>query len=330
MNWLTDKAQKLKSRLDLIPSIMNGVERVVSNTEALLRQQQEDLFYLRHRLDYLQEALGRVEARQLQGELSGELWAHEFRAFSQWGEDGIIQFLIRHVPIPRKIFIEFGVEDYTEANTRFLLTTGNWSGLVLDSSDENVAKIRSSLIHRLYDLTAVPAFVTRDNINQLLRDNGMVGEIGLLSIDIDGNDYWIWEAITVVNPAIVVIEYNYRFGPEAAVTIPYEERFDRTRNNASWIYFGASLKALCLLAERKGYCFVGCNSNGVNAFFVRRDRKPETIKALLAEEGYVEGRFSEFHNHQGEIVKISQQEQRDALRGLPLVEVGGREGSVSE
>jgi hypothetical protein len=115
----------------------------------------------------------------------------EFKVFSQFGDDGIIQYLVNIADIPNKTFIEFGVGNYTESNTRFLLANDNWTGLVMDSSEKNIRYIQRDAIYWRHDLTAVSAFVDRENINQLFTDNGFVGEIGLLSIDIDGNDYWI-------------------------------------------------------------------------------------------------------------------------------------------
>src|SRR6185436_1987650 len=188
-----------------------------------LRVEQSD-----RRLHHVQEALGRIESRQLCNIASDNLNDYEFRVFSQWGEDGIIQHLIRSIDISKKFFVEFGVQDYLESNTRFLLVNNNWSGLVMDSSAADIERITKDMIYWAYDIKPVQAFVTRDNINELLRENGVTGEIGLLSIDIDGNDFWIWRAIEVINPVIVVIEYNHRFGRQAAVTIPYAESFDRT------------------------------------------------------------------------------------------------------
>lgn len=195
----------------------------------------------------------------------------EFKVFSQWGEDGIIQFLIRQTKIPNKIFIEFGVEDYTEATTRFLLINDNWSGLVMDYSKSSINFIKKDDIFWRYDLKAVCSFITKDNINQLISENIKERDIGVLAIDIDGNDYWIWRAIDVVAPRIVVCEYNGIFGQEHFITVPYEENFNRSKKHYSNLYWGASLPALCLLAEEKGYAFVGCNSNGNNAFFIRKD-----------------------------------------------------------
>jgi hypothetical protein len=278
---------------------------------------------IERRLQRLQTAIGRIEARQLclaPPAGAGPLAEHEFSVFSQWGEDGIIAWLVRTVDVGRKVFVEFGVEDYSEANTRFLAEHDNWTGLVLDASRDNIDRIRSSEVCWRQNMRAIPALITRDNINSLLSVNGVNGDVGLLSIDIDGNDYWVWEAIDTINPAIVVIEYNYRFGSELSVTIPYEANFRRGERYPIY-YFGASLRALCMLASRKGYAFVGCNSNGVNAFFVRRDRMPQELKELTVEEGYVAGTFTENRDEQGLFVPAQPDEERRVVTSLPLIDV---------
>jgi hypothetical protein len=269
----------------------------------------------------IQEALGRIETRQLRDTPAADIHGAEFRVFSQWGEDGILQHLLRHVPISKKVFVEFGVENYTECNTRFLLMNGNWAGLVIDGSSKNIDFIRQDEIYWRYNLKADCAFITRENINDLIRRNGIAGEIGLLSIDIDGNDYWVWEAIDIVAPSIVVVEYNSRFGPERAVTVPYDPAFVRTTAHHSNIYYGASLAALCLLARRKDYSFVGCNTAGVNAFFLRRDLRPSALPELTAPEGFVPLKFRESRTSQGELAFLTTDEEADILNQLPLVDV---------
>lgn len=283
-----------------------------------IKQQQNKITLILHKL---QETLGRIEAIQLQTLNSKSIRDNEFRAFSQWGEDGIIQFLIRNIPIDRKIFVEFGVQNYTESNTRFLLINNNWSGLVIDGGSEEIAYVKNDPIYWQYNLKAVNSFITKDNINQILSDNGIQGEIGLLSVDIDGNDYWVWQAIDCINPAIVVSEYNFRFGANKAVTVPYDAGFIRTKAHYSNIYYGASLKALCILADRKGYTFVGCNSAGNNAFFLRKDLKPEAINEMTVEEGYVRGQFRESRDEKGNLLYLSLEEEQKILNSLPLVEI---------
>lgn len=293
----------------------------INHLYIILYQIKNNLQQIQLILSRLQESLGRIENRQLQSIEVKNLSEYEFRVFSQWGEDGIIQFLLRNVKISRKIFVEFGVQNYTESNTRFLLINNNWVGLVIDGNAENISCIKKDQIYWQHNLKAVNAFITKNNINQLLTENGIEGEIGLLSIDIDGNDYWVWQAINTINPAIVIIEYNFRFGKTRAVTVPYHENFIRSDAHYSMIYYGASLKALYLLAQQKGYAFIGCNSSGNDAFFVRRDLKPNSIKELTVEEGYVAGQFRESRDENGQLNYLSTQEEEKLLSSLPLLEV---------
>ena len=293
------------------------IRQTLHKLDRIIAQQQE----LKSTLNKLQESIGRIENRQLDIDHKSNIVGSEFRVFSQWGEDGIIQHLLRSIEVSRKIFVEFGVQNYTESNTRFLLINNNWSGLVIDGGSEEVAYIKNDPIYWQYNLKAVNTFITKDNINQIIAENGIQGEIGLLSVDIDGNDYWVWQAIDSVNPAIVVSEYNFRFGASKAVTVPYDAGFVRTKAHYSNIYYGASLKALCLLANRKGYTFVGCNSAGNNAFFVRNDLKPDSLKELTSEEGYVAAQFRESRNEAGNLLYLSLEEEVNILNSLPLVDI---------
>jgi hypothetical protein len=276
---------------------------------------------IEERCKKIQEALGRIEGRQLADLPAADLAGAEFRTFSQWGEDGILQHLLRHVAVSKRIFVEFGVENYTESNTRFLLLNNNWSGLVIDGSSKNIDFIKSDEIYWRHNLKAEHAFVTRENINNLIRCNGISGEIGLLSIDIDGNDYWVWEAIDVVLPSVVVLEYNARFGPQRAVTVPYDAGFVRSKAHHSNIYYGASLAAFCLLGKRKGYSFVGCNMAGNNAFFVRSELRPPSLPEFTPAEGFVRSQFREFRNAHGALAFLTEAQEAAILDKLPLTEV---------
>jgi hypothetical protein len=197
----------------------------------------------------------------------------EFKVFSQFGEDGIIDWLIERAAIPPYLhtFVEFGVETYHEANTRFLLENRNWRGLVMDGDPALIENIRDLPNFWQFDLTAKSAFITRENINALLLEAGISGEIGLLSIDLDGNDYWIWEAISAVRPIICVCEYNAVFGDLNAIAVPYDPEFMCSKSHFSHLYFGASIAALRSLGARKGYRFLGTTLAANDAFFVRED-----------------------------------------------------------
>lgn len=241
----------------------------------------------------------------------------EFKVFSQWGDDGIIQFLINRIDIPVKKFVEFGVADYTESNTRFLLLNNNWSGLVMDCSADNVNFIKSDEIYWKHDLTAIHSFASAENINSTLSAAGFTGDIGLLHIDVDGNDYWIWKAIECLSPVIAIIEYNSLFGPDRAITIPYEPEFDRMKAHHSGLYAGASLSALCDLAHEKGYSFIGSNSAGNNAYFVRNDRIV-TLIPLSIKEGYVASKFREQRDENGQLTFLSGQEAIKSISDMQV------------
>jgi len=244
----------------------------------------------------------------------------EFKVFSQFGDDGIIQYLIHNVEIDHRKFVEFGVEDYTEANSRFLLVNNNWSGLVIDGNKSNIDRVRQDEISWKYDLIAVEAFVTRENINEYLLRNNFADGIGMLSIDVDGNDYWIWESIHAVDPVIAVVEYNSVFGCDHAITIPYDPTFVRTRAHRSNLYWGASLKALCMLADRKGYCFVGSNSAGNNAYFVKKN-KVGNLRTFDAGEGYVESKFKESRDSHGRLTYLSGKDRLKKIHDMPVYDV---------
>jgi len=132
----------------------------------------------------------------------------------------------------------------------------NWKGLIFDGSEQNIKQIKQNSFFWKYDLTACQAFITAENISPHI-ENNFIGEIGILSIDIDGNDYWVWKAIDGVEPDIVIVEYNSVFAKERAITIPYDPQFNRTLAHYSNLYFGASLKALNSLVYEKGYFLAG-------------------------------------------------------------------------
>ena len=292
--------------------------RAISGTPAA---QSAEIAHLQRDIGHLQVALGRRESRRVKSERYEDLRDAEFRVFSQFGEDGIIQYLISKVPIEHDIFVEFGVADFSESNTRFLLCNDNWRGLILDGGTAHIAFVRSNDLGWRHALDARSVFITRDNINETISAAGISGDIGLLSVDIDGNDYWVLQAIDVVSPRILIVEYNSTFGPDAAVTVPYDPGFDRTKAHHSNLYFGASLSAICRAADRKNMAFVGSNSAGNNAFFVRHDLLGG-LKALTPQDGWVDARFRESRDAEGNLTYIGPRAERIAvIADLPLVDV---------
>jgi hypothetical protein len=291
----------------------------------LLLSLQEDLHHL---ADAQRLQVGRLLARQMSSlNPIRELRDAEFQVFSQWGDDGIIHYLTTTLAPTSRTFVEFGVSDYRESNTRFLLMDKNWSGFVIDGSKVNIERIRNWNQFWRFDLETVSAFVDRDNINALVATSGFPRDTGLLHIDIDGNDYWLWQALNVIAPVIVIVEYNAIFGSERCITIPYTPLFDRTRAHSSNLYCGASLPALCRLAQQKQYAFVGCNSNGNNAYFVRRDCLSTGLKELTIAEGFVNSRFRESRSRDGSLSFLRGSERAAAIRGMPVqnIETGEME-----
>jgi hypothetical protein len=281
------------------------------------------------RINRIQEALGRIEQRQL-AQSGLDPAACEFRVFSQWGEDGILQALLGRVPIERKIFVEFGVESYVESNTRFLVVNNQWAGLVIDGGEQNINDIKLDSIYWAANLKAECAFVTRENIEEILQKNGIRADIGLLSIDIDGNDYWVWQAIRCITPRIVICEYNSDFGPTAQVTVPYDPAFVRGRAHYSKVYYGASISALCALGASKGYSLVAGNSAGNNIFFVRNDLLG-SLHVLTPEQAYRRAQFREFHDEHGALTFDDRNTRLRKIGGLPVLDVAsGQVGRIAD
>jgi hypothetical protein len=275
---------------------------------------------INERLKRLQQAVGRIEGRQLIAKDTSHFSSYEFQIYSQWGEDGIIQYILSRVNIEHSVFVEFGVENYMEANTRFLLVNDNWSGLVIDGDQDNINSIKQDSIYWKYNLKAECAFIDKDNINELIRSNGITGDIGILSVDIDGNDYWVWDAINVIKPRIVICEYNSLFGPEKSVTTPYAPRFIRTNAHYSNLYYGASISALTKLADIKGYALVGGNKAGNNIFFVRTDLM-ENLEEKSPSDVYIESQFRESRDENGNLTFLSMQERLELLKDMKIVNI---------
>jgi hypothetical protein len=242
-----------------------------------------------------------------------------FKVFSQWDEDGIIQYLIHKLPVANKTFIEFGVENYVESNTRFLLMNDHWQGMVLDAREDDLRYIQKDNIYWQHDLQVRYAWITRDNIDALLMESGFDDDLGLLSIDIDGNDYWIWESMKYFRPRIVIVEYNSVLGL-TPVVVPYQEKFARTPAHYSNLYYGASLSALQHLARKKGYLLLGSNVWGHNAFFVRADIAGEFRELQLA-EAYVESKFRESRDPAGRLSYLRGEDRTKLIELLPVVNV---------
>jgi len=212
------------------------------------------------------------------------LLRYGFKTYSQNDEDGIIQEIFRRIGASSRAFVEFGVESGVECNTVKLLVEG-WRGLWIEANGEHANAIRRRFAPFVEAgrLTLKESTVKPDSIDALIAEAGIAGEIDLMAIDIDYNDYWVWKAVRTVQPRVVVIEYNASLRPPLALSVPYDPKGSWDGSN----FYGASLEALVRLGADKGYRIVGCSIAGVNAFFVRADLCGDKfLEPATAEEHY--------------------------------------------
>lgn len=225
------------------------------------------------RLSYA--ALGILESRY--GWRQTSLTAAEMRVFSQNGEDGVLAEIFARIGTTNRYFIEFGIESGIEGNAVLLADVLGWSGLFIEADDQHFARLAAKYAHSAVVATR-HAMVLPDNVDDLFRQSDVPDGPDLLSIDVDGADYFIWEALTAVRPRVVVIEYNSARPLDrrevASPELLGPDGWDGTD------YFGCSLSALQDLARRKGYRLAHLELTGLNAFFVRT----EDWDALQVEE----------------------------------------------
>jgi hypothetical protein len=234
----------------------------------------------------------------------------EMRFYSQNGEDGIIQLLLAATGTQTRRAVEICAGDGVECNSANLIVNHGWTGLLIDGGEEILTRgkrfYEEGAQTRYWPPVLKRAWVTRDTINALVTDAGFAGDIDLLSIDIDGVDYWVWEALDCVRSRVVVIEFQSGLGPDVSLTVPYSDSFQWVKGTQ---YAGASLAAMIKLGKRKGYRFVGTNLYGFNAFFVRDDLAREALPEADPREAF----FHAAPTHAASAV--------DALRVLDWVEV---------
>jgi hypothetical protein len=207
-----------------------------------------------------------------------------FRVFSQFEEDGLLLFIFSVIGMENKTFIEFGSDDGVNSNSANLAFNFGWHGLFIDGNQRSINRGRKFFAKYphpwMYQPKFVCAMINRENINQLISDAGISGEIGLLSIDLDGNDYWVWDAIKVVEPKVVIIETHNEFGFEDIV-VPYDPDYLYPGKHPH--YHGASPVAMTKLAKQKGYRLVGANELGFNFIFIRIGIADELIPEVSVE-----------------------------------------------
>jgi hypothetical protein len=249
-------------------TIQKRIHRIEKDLHALV-EQHDEVFRLLRRLQAGVDGVVRgVYLDPSTLPYPERLLARRFRLHSQNQEDGLLWALFQQAGVTTARFVELG-SGSSGGNAAMFAAECGWTGLMVEG-DRDKAAYAARQFPRV---TALCAWITPETVNDLLTQHGFTDEVDLFSLDIDGNDYWVWKAMTACSPRVVVLEYNSMFGPERAVTIPYDPKF--SRHDHRFCYFGASLAALTRLSAKKGYRLVAVEPTGVNAFFLRNDIAPE-------------------------------------------------------
>jgi hypothetical protein len=193
-----------------------------------------------------------------------------FRCHSQFEEDGILLYILGVIGATNRVAVEMCAGNGVQCNTANLILHHGWSGFLFDG-DERLVQIGRDFYRSHRDTFLMPprfecAWITAENVNDLLRNAGLDGPVDLLSLDLDGMDYWIWEKIEAIAPRVVVCETQNAIPAELSLTVPYDPKFVAGEPH----FLGASLAAMARLGRRKGYRLVGTNRHGFNAFFLKQ------------------------------------------------------------
>lgn len=212
-----------------------------------------------------------------------DLSGYAFRMLSQHAEDGVVYEILRRLGMPFRTCVELGC-GANGGNSGILPAFLGYRALMVDGNPDLTEIVQGLFAGR--DVTVMNAWIALESVNDLLSAQGFGGQIDYLGLDLDGNDFWIWEAITASDPLLFVAEYNPMLGPTLSATIPYDPTFDRHQSKKLGYpvgYYGASLAAFTKLSRRKGYRLVATVEN--NAFFLKEDQRPE-LRTVTPEDGW--------------------------------------------
>ena len=251
------------------------------------------------------------------------LWDAEVKVYSQWGEDGILDYLCEMLQISKPNVLEIGAGNFSECNSRFLAENRNSNVFAVDGREDLISSIDLNPLKWKSHIFGQIIWVTPNNVNEIIRNaRENIGELDIFSLDLDGNDFWILSASEINQVKIVVVEYNPLFGFNKAVSVPRDDQFDRRKKHHSCLYYGASIKAFNYLLMSKGFEFVGTNRVGNNAFFVRKDLRVK-IPLVFSDDFsiYTDWRVRETRSKEGILTYTSGMKRIDEIAFLPLVDV---------
>jgi len=253
-----------------------------------------------------------------------ELQDAEYKVFSQTGEDGIINYLFSKLNISNAKFVEIGVGDYSESNTRFIYENSFSKGLIVDIEKDFKKKVSQNINLWKGLLEIENTEITSENINSVLDKYNLNKNLDLFSLDIDGVDYWVLKNMNKRISKLFVVEYNPTFGHNLEITVPNVKNFNRFKSHYSGCYYGASLKAIIKMMDSKGYEFIGTNKLNFNAFFVVDKLAHEFVKLkenLKTLEDYTSIKIRDSKNEKSELNFLSKEERLKNIKELYIIDV---------
>jgi len=254
-----------------------------------------------------------------------DLWDSEIRVFSQWGEDGILTYLLDSIGISKPKILEIGAGNFEECNSRFLAEFRNASVYCVDLRTDLKSNCESLEIYWKSTIIPINDFITPLNINFHIESaKTLIGGLDIFSLDVDGNDYWILREAHLSDVSIVVCEYNPLFGHKASVTVPREDQFARESKHFSWLYYGMSLRACISILNDKGFTFCGSNLSGNNAFFVKKDLVNSLTLNLPQMNNlarFTDWRVRESRDESGNLSYLYGSERADIIKSLKVLNI---------
>jgi hypothetical protein len=240
----------------------------------------------------------------------------DFKVFSQNGEDGILDYLLFSLKVEKPKFIEIGVGDYSESNTRFLFERTSCEGLIIDIIDNFENKVKKNTKLWKGNLKILNKKITPSNFLSTLENSNFTEKIDLFSLDIDSYDYWVLKEIPKKFCKLIVVEFNPYFGGDLKITVPLDENFNRTSYHYSNLCFGASLRGIIELLKNKGFIFLGTNLFRNNAFFINQDFK-DHLSLNIPDDSKLDN-FTDFRFREGRDInnKLSYIDPKNVLKEI--------------
>ena len=260
-----------------------------------------------------------------------KLFEVDYKIFSQNGEDGILDYLLYQLGIQKPKFLEIGVGDYSECNTRFIFERCSSKGTIIDSLYNLEEKVKKNVLLWKGELNIINKNINSENILKILNEYDTLNQLDLFSLDIDGIDYWILEKMPQNFSKIVVLEYNPSFGAELEITVPNIDNFNRTQYHYSNLCFGMSLKAAINLMDKKNFYFVGTNLFRNNAFFVSKDFiKEKFFKDLEVNDLYssIDANFTENRDVSGNLNYLKSKKRIEKILDCEVVDLSNYKNEI--